>query len=100
MTTVDVGRDRGRDGAEERSRSARAKIITSTEARRAFVTTEFWITLLTAAALVIAGYVEDAHLAADHAWSLAAGVIGLYVLSRGIAKAGSRDPRIQNVDLD
>jgi hypothetical protein len=51
-----------------------------------------------AALLVIVGYADDDGLGITRAWELAAGIIGLYILSRGIAKAGSRDPQIRDLD--
>jgi hypothetical protein len=61
-----------------------------TEARPGIMTTEYWLTLLAAAVLVIAGYVSDT-FDEDLAWALFAGIIVAYVLSRGIAKAGSKE---------
>jgi len=73
------------------------KVVTARETRRSFVTTEFWLTLLAVAAVVIAGYWDEAKLDVDLAWSLAAGIVVAYLLSRGIAKAGSRDPEIRDL---
>jgi len=61
-----------------------------TEARPGIMTTEFWLTLLAAATVVIAGYVSDV-FDEDLAWALFAGIVAAYVLSRGIAKAGSKE---------
>lgn len=101
MANIDTERQRSRAdefrGDNRRDRPS-LKMVTATETRRAFTTTEFWLTLLTAAALVIAGYVDDAALDAQVAWSLAAGVVALYVVSRGIAKSGSRDPVVRDFD--
>jgi len=73
------------------------KMITTTETRRSFVTTEFWLTLAAAVAVVIAGYWDEANLEVGLAWALAIGLVGAYVLSRGIAKAGSHDPQIKDL---
>ena len=54
------------------------------------MTSEFWLALVMAIALVVDVYADDDGLAVDQAWALAAGVISFYLLSRGIAKAGSR----------
>jgi hypothetical protein len=88
----------GRDREHERTSRPSAKVLTSTETRRSFMTTEFWIALAMAAALVIVGYADDDGLGVSRAWELAAGVIGIYILSRGIAKAGSRDPQVRDLD--
>ena len=87
-------RDDDRDGDRER---APVKMITSTETRRSLSTSEFWLTLAAAIAVIIAGYWDEANLRVDLAWALGMGVIAAYVLSRGFAKAGSRDPDIRNV---
>jgi hypothetical protein len=54
------------------------------------MTTEFWLTLLAAATVVIAGYVSDT-FSNDLAWALFAGIVAAYVVSRGIAKSGSKE---------
>ena len=54
------------------------------------MTTEFWLTILSAIGLVIAGYVSDT-FDNDLAWALGAGLIAAYSLSRGLAKCGSRE---------
>jgi hypothetical protein len=85
---------RERDDNRDRSRM----IVTSTETRRAFGTTEFWLALITSVALVVAGYWSRFHLDLSLAWALGAGVMGLYILSRGIAKAGSDKEKIRSLD--
>ena len=54
------------------------------------MTTEFWLCLITAVVVIVAGYVSDA-FNVDTAWALGAGVIAAYAISRGLAKAGSRE---------
>jgi hypothetical protein len=61
-----------------------------TESRPGIMTTEYWLAILSAATVVIAGYFSDA-LPERVAWPLFAGIIAAYVLSRGFAKAGSRE---------
>jgi hypothetical protein len=103
MANTDLGRDasketRARDrNYEGESDRNSIKVMTSTETRRSFMTTEFWLTLLAAVVVVIAGYWDDANLRVNLAWSLAAGIVAAYVLSRGIAKAGSSDPHIRDI---
>ena len=78
-------------GSTAARRNGRRNFATgTTEARPGIMTTEFWLALAMAAAVIIAGYVSDA-LAVDTAWALGAGVIAAYVVSRGLAKAGSRE---------
>ena len=54
------------------------------------MTTEFWLTMVMTVTVIVAGYVSDA-LDVDLAWALGAGIVAAYVLSRGFAKAGSRE---------
>jgi len=54
------------------------------------MTTEFWLSLLAAIGVVIAGYISDT-FDNDLAWALGAGLIAAYALSRGFAKSGSRE---------
>jgi hypothetical protein len=68
----------------------RGFIAGSTEARPGIMTTEFWLSLAMTTAVIVAGYVSDA-FSVDTAWALGAGIIAAYVLSRGLAKAGSRE---------
>ncbi len=71
-------------------RGRAAFLAGQTEARPGVMTSEYWLTILTATTLVIAGYVSDA-FPVRTAWALFAGVIATYVLSRGLAKCGSRE---------
>jgi len=61
-----------------------------TEARPGIMTTEFWLTILAAMTVVIAAYVSDS-FETDIGWALFAGIIAAYAISRGLAKAGSRE---------
>jgi hypothetical protein len=61
-----------------------------TEARPGIITSEFWLTLIMTAVVIVFGYVSDT-FDNDLAWALGAGIVAAYVLSRGIAKAGSRE---------
>ena len=76
-----------RDGKRARGR---AFVAGTTEARPGLMTTEFWLSLLGAIGVVIAGYVSDT-FDNDLAWALGAGLIAAYALSRGFAKSGSRE---------
>ena len=62
----------------------------TTEARPGIITTEFWLSILSAIGVVVAGYISDT-FDNDLAWALGAGLIAAYVLSRGFAKSGSRE---------
>jgi hypothetical protein len=69
---------------------SRGFVAGATEARPGIMTTEFWLCLLAAIGVVIAGYVSDT-FDNDLAWGLGAGLIAAYALSRGLAKCGSRE---------
>jgi hypothetical protein len=76
--------------ADRADRRRRGVVMGSTEARPGIITTEFWLTLIAAVAFVVGAYISDT-FSTDVGWSLAAGVIAAYSLSRGLAKAGSRE---------
>ena len=82
----------GRKGASNATRTQRQGrgIFISTEARPAFVTTEFWLTILGVTALGILAYASDA-LGVRWGMGMATAILLAYVLSRGIAKAGSNE---------
>jgi hypothetical protein len=84
--------------ADQRSADRRPKVLTTTETRRSIMTSEFWLTVVAAVAMIVVGYADDNGLGVNRAWALTAGVIGLYVLSRGIAKAGSSDTEVRDLD--
>jgi len=85
----DVGNGRARGGLTERL---------STETKAAFKTTEFYLYLLVFALLLIAGNaieIEEGgtdYFAADKVWLYVTILTVGYMISRGIAKSGSRDP--------
>jgi hypothetical protein len=96
-TNLETGRQRtapSTNGTENR----RPRLLTATETRRSFMTSEFWLTIVAAVTLVVVGYADDNGLGVNRAWALAAGIVGLYILSRGIAKAGSSDPQVRDFD--
>lgn len=73
-------------------------VFTATEARRSFMTTEFWLSLAMTTAVIVAGYIGDFDLSTQVAWALGVGMMAVYVLSRGLAKAGSHDPSVKQID--
>ena len=81
-----------------RSENRRPKVLTTTETRRSVMTSEFWLTIVASVVMIVVGYADDNGLGANRAWALTAGVIGLYILSRGIAKAGSSDTAVRDLD--
>ena len=95
--TAQNGRTEPRRETENRRRNF---VAGSTEARPGIMTTEFWLSIAMATAVIVAGYFSDA-LNVDTAWALGAGIIAAYAVSRGLAKAGSREgPFIVSSDND
>jgi hypothetical protein len=84
-TAPTTSRQTQRDRAQKRG-----FFIGATEARPGIMTTEFWLTILAAATVVVAAYMSDT-FDNDLGWAVFGGLIAAYVLSRGIAKAGSRE---------
>ena len=69
----------------------------TTETKQAFKTTEFWIYLTAVIAVLIAadnlgGGIGHDVFRGDKAWLLVAILTVGYLISRGLAKAGSREP--------
>src|SRR6476620_1876928 len=65
-------------------------IFISTEARPGFITSEFWLTILGVATMIILAYSSDA-LGVRWGLGMATVILLGYILSRGIAKAGSNE---------
>ncbi len=85
------------NGARPRERGF---VAGTTEARPGIITTEFWLSVLAAIGVVVAGYVSDT-FTTDLAWALGAGLIAAYAISRGLAKSGSREgPFVVGMDRD
>ena len=67
----------------------------ATETKNAFKTTEFWVYIAFVLAVLIAGTVDNAEgseFGADNVWLFITIGTAAYLLSRGLAKSGSRDP--------
>lgn len=92
MTDVRTSNALGARGARNRPGGSRPRFLVAgeTEARPGIMTSEFLLTLLAATTVVIAGYVSGA-FPVRLAWILFASIVGAYVISRGIAKAGSKE---------
>jgi hypothetical protein len=88
MTATDFGGSHTgtrTDGA----RAVRHEVRDSTETRRAFKTTEFFVMLASIAAVIVAGYASDDSLDVARIWTLVTVLAAAYMVSRGLAKAGS-----------
>jgi hypothetical protein len=65
----------------------------STETKSAYKTTELVVYVLAVLGVLIASaLVTDASFGADHAWRYVTYLTVGYLISRGLAKAGSREP--------
>jgi hypothetical protein len=71
----------------------------TTETKQAFKTTEFWAMVAIVASILIASWIVDESgsgggdaFPAVRAWLYVAIVAAAYIVSRGLAKAGSREP--------
>jgi hypothetical protein len=97
---VDVDRTRGTTTSRDGMRFSRL----TTETKHAFKTTEFWAMVALVAGILIASWVIDDGgngatgggagdaFTANRAWLYVAIVGSAYLVSRGLAKAGSREP--------
>ncbi len=92
---TDIGRADARGGNSRRANVARRL---TTETKSFFKTSEFWIYVVAVAAILIAGNSIEGEdggsdfFAADKVWLYVTILTIGYMVSRGIAKAGSRDP--------
>ena len=78
------------DGLERNSRTEPNRVRRlSTETKASFKTTEFFAMVAVNAAILIAAWVSDS-LNDVRAWTLVAAVSIGYIISRGLAKSGSR----------
>ena len=82
----------------------RAASRLATETKQAFKTTEFWAMVGLVVAILIAGNsIESAEggpdiFAADKVWLYITILGSAYMISRGLAKSGSRDPYTEDND--
>ena len=98
MTTHDITQDRGATAAHGRPTGSAALRRLATETKAAFKTTELYAFLAVLAGLLIAGNTIEGkdgggdYFAADKVWLYVTLLTIGYMVSRGLAKAGSRDP--------
>ncbi|MFN2617085.1 MAG: hypothetical protein ABR581_08170 [Thermoleophilaceae bacterium] len=91
VTTPHAGVDTG-------SGIGRAARRLATETKQAFKTTEFWVMVALVIALLIAGNSIEREeggkdiFAADKVWLYITVLASAYMVSRGLAKSGSREP--------
>src|SRR5215204_4615598 len=81
------------DNAEAPQVHRRAETRESTETKSAYKTTELiFYALAVLGVLIASAIVTDASFGADHAWRYVTYLTVGYLISRGLAKAGSREP--------
>jgi hypothetical protein len=96
MTTPNLSADRS-TAATRAGRGGALRRLT-TETKQAFKTTEFWamvvviVGILVCAAAIKGGDNGTDEFIARQAWLFVSIVASAYMISRGLAKAGSRDP--------
>jgi hypothetical protein len=83
--SADLGAGVGAERAVGRRR-------TFTETKVGTKTTEFMFAIAMIVALIVAVYVGDADLDAADGWRYASWVAAAYIVSRGLAKSGTREP--------
>ena len=86
MTTRTTSED---TGAPKVHRAERQK---STESKSAYKTTEFVVYVLAVLGVLIASMIVDQSFGADPAWRYVTYLTVGYMISRGLAKTGSREP--------
>lgn len=70
----------------------RAETRENTETKSAYKTTELIVYVLAVAGVLIAAAIVDESFGADPAWRYVTYLTVGYMISRGLAKAGSREP--------
>ena len=79
-------------GVAGRRTARTAERRTFTETKAGSKTTEFLLTIAAVVAILVAVYFGDADLDASDGWRYASWVVAAYILSRGLAKLGTREP--------
>jgi hypothetical protein len=83
----------GSMGATADRRDSRVSVGTFTESKLGVKTSEFYMMLIFIAGVLIAAYMDgDDSFAREDGWRLASFVAVAYIVSRGLAKLGNREP--------
>ncbi len=91
MTAPQTGGARSTEGAYGDSRSHN-RTSTFSEAKNGFKTSEFYVMVIFVAGVLIATYADNDSLAHEDGFRFAAIAVAAYVVSRGLAKLGVREP--------
>jgi hypothetical protein len=89
MATIETDRPRSETSLRTPAHRQEETKLSPNETKLSFKTTEFWAMGGVIAAILIASAISDS-LGDVRAWTLVAGVAAAYIISRGLAKAGSR----------
>ena len=65
---------------------------TFTETKLGFKTSEFYVMLVFVVGVLLATYADQDSLARDDGWFFAGLAVAAYIVSRGLAKLGTREP--------
>ena len=88
-------RRNGRDWDDD-DQDREVTIYEESEARRSFGTSEFWIFIVVTASLLFFTYTDSGDsLSREEGWRYAIALGIGYMISRGLAKAGSSEPRVR-----
>ena len=77
------------------SQTAREENLPDTETKAAFKTTELIVYVLAVLGVLIAAALVDDNFVADPSWRYVTYLTVGYMISRGLAKSGSRNPRAE-----
>ena len=88
MATIESERPRTESGVSRKVSSQKVSSRTQDETKLSLKTTEFWAMGGVIAAILIAAAISDS-LGDVRAWTLVTVVAAAYIVSRGLAKAGS-----------
>jgi hypothetical protein len=100
---TDVARRDRKDldtGVARRRADSNGQRRTFTETKLGFKTTEFMLAIAAIVAILIATYVADADLGANEGWKYMSWVAVAYIVSRGLAKLGTREPHAERFNKD
>ena len=103
MTDMTAGKvapayERGRDSKVHRGDDI--EVRTTTETKSFFKTSEFFVWALAVAGTLFACYAENDSFQAQDGWLFVAILSAAYMLSRGLAKAGSYEPASERKEYD
>jgi hypothetical protein len=65
---------------------------TFTETKNGFKTSEFYVMVLFVAGVLLSSYADADSLARERGWFIAGLAVAAYIVSRGLAKLGTREP--------